>query len=309
MSFNGLLLQKETKKSLENFLQDVSGGAILFGDKGIGKSLCARRIACSILNCNEKELDIHPDFYCVEPIKDVIKIEQIHSLRSRCGMVATMGEKKVYIIIDADKMSYSAQNAILKVLEDGNKTNIILFVTQNMLLHTIHSRCTMIRFKNPTKEQLTLYEGLKGNQIDPIANSISDGRIGFYQQLKQEGEYLDTIQRIINTFNTMNMKRELTEAFHVLKEKDKDSFMEKYEMEYVISFMKLLRDIFTDLIMVKYGKEPGFDFINYENLIGQYSLIRMMTVAESLDRDLLRTKIKGGYNKNDFFNLVKILVA
>lgn len=309
MSFNGLLLQTETEKNLVSFLKNVSGGAVLYGDKGIGKSLCARRIACSILSCSEKELNIHPDFYLVEPINDVIKIEQIHSLRSRCGMVTTQGDKKVFIIDDADKMTCSAQNAILKVLEDGNKTNIIIFVTQHMLLSTIHSRCIMIRFNNPTTEQLIEHEHLYGKEINQIAGTMADGRIGFYRQLISQSEYLDTIQEIISTFNTMNKKRELTKAFHVLKEKDKDSFIEKFEIVYVMSFMKLLKDIFTDLILVKYGKEPVFNFINYQNLLEHYSIVRMMTIAVSIERDLLRTRTKGAYNKNDFFNLVRILVA
>lgn len=309
MSFNGLLLEKDTKTYLENFLKKVSGGAVLFGDKGIGKSLCAKRIACSILSCSERELEIHPDFYYVEPIKDVINIEQIQSLRSRCGMVATYGDKKVFIINDADKMTYSAQNAILKVLEDGNKTNIILFVTQYMLLATIHSRCTVIRFKNPTKNQLMQFESLNGRDVHPLANSMSDGRIGFYKQLISHTDYLNSVQKIIDTFNAMSKKRELTEVFHVLKEKDKDSFFEKYDMEYVISFMKLLKDIFTDLIMVKYGKESIYEFVNYRNLIEKYSIVRMLTVAENLERHIMRTRIKGAYNKNDFFNLIRILVA
>lgn len=58
--------------------------------------------------------------------------------------------KKVYIINDSHKMTKEAQNSLLKTLEEPPEYVIIILITENdnLLLNTIKSRCTKIKFNN-----------------------------------------------------------------------------------------------------------------------------------------------------------------
>lgn len=307
--FDGILLEESTRQQLEMYLKKVSGGLILQGDKGIGKSLCATRIASSILSCSDKELSVHPDFFLFVPDNGTVRMEQMQTLKVKSNLVASKASKKVFIIDDAELMSDSAQNAILKVLEDGNDTNIIIFITQQMLLPTIHSRSTTIIFNNPSVDSMRKYIEGNGKEVSSIALTMANGKLGLYNQILSDKELENDVKSIFNTLNTMKRKRELLDIFHILKEKDKQCFYDKYDNTIIFAFLKVLKDCFTDLISYRYGIKPRYDFIDYERLISEYTLEDNIKIAEILENHIFRINIKGAYNRNDFFDLVRSMVT
>ena len=58
-------------------------------------------------------------------------------------LAAAMGERKVYLLEHADRMNPSAQNAMLKLLEEGPAYAAFLLLAENGggLLQTVRSRC------------------------------------------------------------------------------------------------------------------------------------------------------------------------
>ena len=68
---------------------------------------------------------------------------QIRQLRSEAYIRPNEANRKVFIIEDAQAMNENAQNALLKVLEDGPQYLSFLLLAENsqQLLTTIRSRC------------------------------------------------------------------------------------------------------------------------------------------------------------------------
>ena len=74
----------------------------------------------SCTNCQKAQKSIHPDIIHIEKSADKreILVSQARSLRSDAYVIPNEADKKVYIIHDADTMNPSAQNALLKILEE-----------------------------------------------------------------------------------------------------------------------------------------------------------------------------------------------
>lgn len=98
-------------------------------------------------HCRKVEKGIHPDVIVLapEPGKE-LTVDQIRTLRQDAYIRPNEAKRKVYILENAHKMNQSAQNAFLKVLEDGPAYAAFLLLTPTpaALLPTIRSRCETV---------------------------------------------------------------------------------------------------------------------------------------------------------------------
>ncbi|MCD7802778.1 MAG: DNA polymerase III subunit [Clostridiales bacterium] len=138
--------------------------AILGGPQGSGRhtlaTLLAQAMLCQhpeqapcgeCLPCRRVAEGIHPDVIPVsrfqtkeEQAKD-LSVGTIRLLRADAYVRPNQAERKVYLIDRADSMNVSAQNALLKVLEDGPEYAVFFLIAENpmSLLQTIRSRCAL----------------------------------------------------------------------------------------------------------------------------------------------------------------------
>ena len=97
--------------------------------------------------CQKVAKGIHPDVITVapEPGKE-LTVDQIRGLRQDVYIRPNEAKRKVYLLQDAHKMNPSAQNAFLKVLEEGPLYAVFLLLTPTpaALLPTIRSRCETV---------------------------------------------------------------------------------------------------------------------------------------------------------------------
>ena len=95
--------------------------------------------------CRKAAEDIHPDVSRTGPAPDKreIGVDQIRALRSDAYIRPNEGRRKVYVITPADAMNPAAQNALLKVLEEGPDYAAFLLdaARPGKLLDTVRSRC------------------------------------------------------------------------------------------------------------------------------------------------------------------------
>ena len=72
-----------------------------------------------------------------------IAVDQVRSLRSDAYVRPNEGQRKVYVLEGADQMNASAQNAMLKLLEEGPDYAAFLLLAENGsgVLETVRSRC------------------------------------------------------------------------------------------------------------------------------------------------------------------------
>ncbi len=109
-------------------------------------------------NCRKAAGKIHPDIIRVSLLEDKreIVVGQVRQLRSEAYIRPNEADRKVFIIDDAQTMNENAQNALLKVLEDGPQYLSFLLLTENaqQLLSTIRSRCETLSLMSGVEEDV-----------------------------------------------------------------------------------------------------------------------------------------------------------
>ena len=88
---------------------------------------------------------VHPDVNFISGGGEgkPIAVDQVRSLRSDAYVRPNEGQRKVYVLEGADQMNASAQNAMLKLLEEGPDYAAFLLLAENGsgVLETVRSRC------------------------------------------------------------------------------------------------------------------------------------------------------------------------
>ena len=135
----------------------LSHAYIISGPAGSGRHTLAGLLAAAVLcsggekpcgqcgPCQKALKGIHPDVSVVSGPErgKPITVDQVRALRSDAYVRPNEGERKVYLLEDADQMNPSAQNAMLKLLEEGPPYAVFLLIAGNPggLLQTVRSRC------------------------------------------------------------------------------------------------------------------------------------------------------------------------
>jgi DNA polymerase III delta prime subunit len=106
------------------------------------------KFAQHVFNIN---VETHVDFLHLNS-PDILKIDEIRELIQFANQTSRLGQYKVILIENAERMNTAAANALLKTLEEPPGQMLMLLTTQHphILLPTIRSRCQMIRCDSPT---------------------------------------------------------------------------------------------------------------------------------------------------------------
>lgn len=160
----------------------LSHAYLITGGGGDSRAAFAGRLAAAYLcegdtppcgrcrACRKVGKGSHPDLSRTAPPPDKaeITVEQIRALRADAYVRPNEGRRKVYVIDPADAMNPAAQNALLKVLEEGPAYAAFLLVSDRpgKLLDTVRSRCELLSLPRedalPGPELLERAERLAG---------------------------------------------------------------------------------------------------------------------------------------------------
>lgn len=146
--------------------QRLSHAYIVTGPPGPAEAE-AKRLAAALLcssdtgrpcgvcrDCEKLARGTHPDLITVERQTDSsgkprreIYVDQAREIVSGAHILPNEARRKVYLIRDADAMNPSAQNALLKLLEEPPRFVALLLLCENpdALLETVRSRCALVR--------------------------------------------------------------------------------------------------------------------------------------------------------------------
>ncbi|MDJ0593757.1 MAG: DNA polymerase III subunit gamma/tau [Pleurocapsa sp. MO_226.B13] len=145
---------------------------LLVGASGSGKTTLAR-IMARALNCTNHQ-GIEPCNQCdscqshlqdrhlaITEINGADKngVDDVREIIERCQLHAIGSKYRVLIVDECHQMSKSAQNAMLKLLEDPPQDTIFLLCTteEEKLLETIRSRSRILRFQTVDRDLVTGY--------------------------------------------------------------------------------------------------------------------------------------------------------
>ena len=158
MELSNLDLGEGVRRRLEKSLSRLSHAYIISGPPGSAANALADLLAAAFVcsgqgdrpcgvcpGCRKAKGNIHPDIIRLTALegKRNITVEQVRRLRADAYVRPNEAQRKVFLIQDAQDMNDSAQNALLKVLEDGPDYLAFLLLVENsqQLLPTIRSRC------------------------------------------------------------------------------------------------------------------------------------------------------------------------
>jgi DNA polymerase-3 subunit delta' len=123
----------------------IAFGAALVCPQG-GCGMCEDCLA--VLNGN------HPDVEVVRPEGLSYKTEEARALVARADMAPTRGRWHVIVMEDADRLTESANNVLLKSIEEPASRTVWLLCAPSIedLLPTVRSRCQVVGLRTPATD-------------------------------------------------------------------------------------------------------------------------------------------------------------
>ena len=130
----------------------------------------------------------HADVELIKTAGLSIKIDEVRELISRASWAPSVANYRVVVMEDADRLTESAANALLKVIEEPGLRTIWLLCAPTLtdVLPTIRSRCRHLSLRTPSTKAiaklLTERDGVESSTADFVARA-SGGHIGRARRL------------------------------------------------------------------------------------------------------------------------------
>tara|TARA_B100001057_G_scaffold44546_1_gene39777 strand:- start:2504 stop:3415 length:912 start_codon:yes stop_codon:yes gene_type:complete len=206
-------------------LNNLSHAVIIEGQEGVGKNqICLHLINNLLSEKNSHNLiknNSHPDLFCInnetlisyferkdkKKVKTNTKKIPVGFIREAIDFVmlkSGLSKNKILFIDNAENLTISSQNALLKILEEPPENTYIIIQSNRYkcLNQTIYSRCQIIHFNNLSQDELhTWAEDILQNKNDKsiIPSYMTPKKIsqlienGSFQDLKELNNYLDSL--------------------------------------------------------------------------------------------------------------------
>ena len=193
--------------------QEMTHAWLFTGPPGSGRSSAAVAFAqalicpnqgCGACNeCQSAKNGSHPDVEVIRTEGLSIKVEEVRELLTRVAWAPSMGGWRVVVMEDADRLTESAANAMLKAIEEpGTRTVWLLCApTLHDVLPTIRSRCRHIQLHTPSDvavAQVLINRDGISPAMAQFAARVSQGHIGRAKYLALNEKVRSTRTTIMN---------------------------------------------------------------------------------------------------------------
>lgn len=193
---------------------------LFVGPKGAGKLELAEWIALRLFcqnvqdgapcgECPECERILnhnHPDVMVLKISTQSIKVDDIRNLKQEMSKTGVEGNRRVFIVEDADKMTAGAANSLLKFFEEPvpGMTVILTASSKNQLLPTILSRAQVITFQSPDRQAVIakLEEDGANPQLARVAGRLT-GNVSEAQELLTAEDFQDRVNRVFQLLDRL----------------------------------------------------------------------------------------------------------
>jgi len=265
---------------------------IISGARGTGKRTLARFLSSVAVclgsnppcgeceGCLKAEKDIHPDIERVRREREEISVLQVRSLRASLYTRANEAPRKVAIIEEADRMNDSAQNALLKILEEPPSDVLIIMITENdkELLPTISSRCVHFRMEPLKDEQII-------DEIKRRLSGISD-EVALRAARKSEG----SLGRALELINAEDEGRIASGLISAVLSGDKRDIvtlalaLEGMKREQISGELLELKRLLAGAAAAKYKKKENCTSEEERLLSERVSIKKLMSLSAECDK-------------------------
>jgi DNA polymerase-3 subunit delta' len=194
-----------------NLTQEMTHAWLFTGPPGSGRSNAALAFAaalvCKVGGCNECTdcktaiIGSHADVELIKTEGLSIKIDEVRELITRASWSPAVGNYRVVVIEDADRLTESAANALLKAIEEPGLRTVWLLCAPSStdVLPTIRSRTRSLVLRTPSIAAVA--ELLEKEKFSPtmadFAARASQGHIGRARHLAKSEEARTRRQAIL----------------------------------------------------------------------------------------------------------------
>ncbi len=278
----------KNKKYFDHLIKsgDLSHAYLFFGPDQIGKRTFALELADKI---TDSKGDFKQDVLIISAINSdsgaSISVDDVRSILSFVSMRSFNGTSRVVIIDDAHRLTESAQNALLKILEEPNPSSVFILVTSHPdgMASTIISRCQSVEFSVHSRsvfaDALKDYK-LSDEQIS-FLYEFTSGAIGLALQLIDK-DGMKIMKSYLSDFNDllkMKLHEKLSKAqeYANIESTSEVISMVLYWMRYLNAnmlerpvFSKLLRpvqNLYMLILQPQFNKQMAFEhfMIDFHN--------------------------------------------
>jgi DNA polymerase-3 subunit delta' len=207
-----------------------------------------------------------------------------------------VGNKKVYIINNAEKLNVSSSNSLLKFLEEPPEGIIAILITNNMyqLLNTIISRCQILSFK---KNNGILEDN---SSLNKISHYLFSDKESLEKFVNEEGEnYINTVISYIEF-----LEKRKTEAIAYKNKEFLGVFSDRKSLNLAFDlFVLYYKDVLNNLLGL------GYEYFNdYASELDKVSSLNDMETISKKIRILIDLSINIKFNLNANLLVDKLVI-
>jgi DNA polymerase III delta prime subunit len=176
---------------------------------------------------------VHPDIMEVSPEKKEIQVSQIEEVIEKVSFKAVSSEFKGVVIDQAHLMNISAQNTLLKTLEEPPLKTVIILISEypRMIIPTITSRVFEINFRLVSEKEI------KKGVDDEEAVRLSLGRPGSALEYVSDPEKKKQLKDLEQETRTV-LGKDLASRFSLIKKIAK----EERSVEFLECLLRILEE-------------------------------------------------------------------
>ncbi len=284
--FDGVIGHRHVLDQLIREVASPANSYLFVGVAGTGKATVARLFAKALLcpssgdheedcsSCRRVESGNHPDLVMAEPEgKTSVGVDQARTLIQQATLRPYEGDRKVFVMEEAESMTEQASNALLKTLEEPTPTTVFILAleSEDLLPATVASRCRSVHFGRLSEEELReglIARGIDGDQAVGVSR-MAGGRPGLALTLASNPDVVDFRARWLaipeqvsdRPGESFTLAARMLEAADPLipelvedDEKDKaDRAKRRARQALLVSGLEMLASFYTDCAAIQLG--------------------------------------------------------
>lgn len=252
----------------------------------------AETVAIKLININETEFAeknslrikkrTHPDVSFFGEDK-AISAEVATGIVESSSITPFEADKKIFVIENFQKANESAQNKLLKTIEEPAKNTIYILcaTATSKILQTILSRVKKIDLDELSKEDIKnmlIETGVKQEKAE-ILSSCANGDGEFAEKLATDDGFVDFFNNIVSCLFEINGSRDVLKFSSMFTAKSVDQE----------EFINLVQILLRDIMMLLSGKE--------DLVVCKHILPKLKVISSSLNLSAVQILIETCFNE------------
>lgn len=228
---------------------EVAHSWLLVGPSGSGKRGAAIAMA-SALNCDVEpgvgcgtcsscariSRRRHPDVHHIVPEGPLIPVDVIReSVIPEASRSPFEGRHKVFVIEEADRMNDSAQNALLKTLEEPHPDTVFILIShlEQEVLETIRSRCRVVHLEPVSEARIVrlLEEDGAPDEIALLAARLAEGDFDRARSLAEDPAVFERRKKWISIPDRLQSPTDALDAAGEIIDEVKSAVKEREQVQ------------------------------------------------------------------------------